>query len=79
MDSDNRDNFSKRNFENLVYYYSKELRKILLGISVSDVLSNSERATLLRSGVIFKSGSGSRVHWMVSRKALNYLEKMKCS
>jgi len=47
---ENRDSYNERNFENLVNYYEKELKRILQGVSVSKTLSNSERGTLLRSG-----------------------------
>ena len=77
MSIEDSDNFSVRNFENLVIYYGKELRHILQGVSVSKILSISERGTLLRSGVLIKSGSGTRIQWMVSKQALDFLLKME--
>ena len=75
--SENRESYKKRNFENLVNYYGKEIRRILEGESVSQILSNSERGTLLRSGVLIKRGSGIHVQWMVSKQAIDLLSKKK--
>jgi hypothetical protein len=75
LKSENRDNYKERNFENLVYYYGKELKRILQGVSVSKILSNSERGTLLRSGVLIRKGRGTYVQWMVSKQALDLLSK----
>jgi len=44
LKSENRDSYNERNFENLVDHYEKELRRILRGVSVSKILSKSERA-----------------------------------
>jgi len=72
---ENRDGYSERNFENLVNHYGKELRRILRGVSVSKILSNSERARLLRSGVLIRKGRGAHVQWTVSEQALDLLSK----
>lgn len=77
LNSNYSDSFSERNFENLVIYYGNELKDILKGVSVSKILSNSERGTLLRSGVLIKRGSGTRIQWMVSKQALDFLKKME--
>jgi hypothetical protein len=73
LKSENRDSYNERNFENLVNYYEKELKRILQGVSVSKILSNSERGTLLRSGVLIRRGRGTHVQWIVSKKALDLL------
>ena len=75
MKSENRDSYNERNFENLVNHYEKELRRILRGVTVSKILSNSERRTLLRSGVLNRIGRGTHVQWMVSKQALDLLSK----
>ena len=75
LKSENRDSYNERNFENLVKYYGKELNRILQGVSVSKILSNSERGTLLRSGVLVRRGRGTHVQWMVSKQALDLLSK----
>ena len=77
LKSENRDSYNERNFENLVNHYEKELRRILRGGSVSKILSKSERARLLRSGVLIRKGRGTYVQWMVSKKALDILFKKK--
>lgn len=80
LKSENRDSYNERNFENLVNYYEKELRRILRGVSVSKILSNSERGILLRSGVLIRRGRGTHVQWMVSKQALDVLfNKMEIS
>ena len=73
--SENRDSYNERNFENLVNYYEKELRRILRGVSVSKILSKSERGKLLRSGVLIRKGRGTHVQWMVSKRALDIILK----
>jgi len=73
MSIEDSDNFSLRNFENLVIYYGKELEQINQGVSVSKILSNSERGTLLRTGVLIRKGRGTYVQWMVSKQALDLL------
>ena len=75
LKSENRDSYSERNFENLVNHYGKELRRILRGVSVSKILSNSERGRLLRSGVLIRKGRGTHVQWTVSKQALDLLSK----
>ena len=75
LKSENRDSYDERNFENLVNYYGKELKRILQGVSVSQILSNSERGTLLRSGVLIRRGRGTHVQWIVSKQALDLLSK----
>ena len=75
LKSENRDSHSERNFENLVNYYGKELKRILQGVSASKILSNSEKARLLRSGVLIRKGRGTYVQWMVSKQALDLLSK----
>ena len=75
LGSENRDNYNERNFENLVIHYEKELRRILRGVSVSRILSKSERGKLLRSGVLIRKGRGTHVQWMVSKQALDILFK----
>ena len=75
MDSENHDSYNERNFENLVIYYGKEIKCILQGVSVSKILSNSERGTLLRSGVLIRKGRGTHVQWIVSKQALDLLSK----
>ena len=75
LKSKNRDSYNERNFENLVNYYGKELKRILQGVSVSKILSKSERGTLLRSGVLIRRGRGPHVQWMVSKQALDLLYK----
>lgn len=75
LKSEDRDSYSERNFENLVNHYGKELRRILRGVSVSKILSNSERARLLRSGILIRKGRGTYVQWMVSKQALDLLSK----
>ena len=75
LKSENSDSYDERNFENLVNYYGKELKRILQGVSVSQILSNSERGTLLRSGVLIRRGRGPHVQWMVSKQALDLLSK----
>ena len=75
MESENDVSYNEQNFENLVNYYEKELRRILQGVSVSKILSLSERRTLLRSGVLIRKGRGTSVQWMVSSKALDILIK----
>jgi hypothetical protein len=77
MSIEDSDNYSVRNFENLVIYYGKEIKQINQGVSVSKILSISERGTLLRSGVLLKSGSGTRIQWRVSKRALDFLLKME--
>ena len=67
--------YNERNFENLVNYYEKEINRILQGVSVSKILSNSERGTLIRSGILIKRGSGTRIQWTVSKQALDLLSK----
>jgi hypothetical protein len=69
--------YNERNFENLVNYYEKEIKRILQGVSVSKILSNSERGTLLRSGILIRKGRGTYVQWTVSKQALNLLSKME--
>ena len=73
MDSENHDSYNERNFENLVNYYGKEIKSILQGVSVSKILSNSERGTLVRSGVLIRKGRGTHVQWIVSKQALDLL------
>jgi hypothetical protein len=73
--SENRDSYNERNFENLVIHYEKELRSILRGVSVSKILSKSERARLLRSGILIRKGRGTHVQWMVSKQALDIILK----
>ena len=73
--SENQDSYTERNFENLVIYYENELKRILQGTSVSKILSNSERGTLLRTGVLIRKGRGTYVQWMVSKQALDLLLK----
>jgi hypothetical protein len=73
LKSENRDGYSERNFENLVNYYETELKRIHEGEPVSKILSNSERSTLLRSGILLKRGSGTRTEWTVSKQALDLL------
>lgn len=75
LKSGNRDIYNERNFENLVNYYEQELKRILQGVSISKILSNSERGTLLRSGVLIRKGRGTHVQWMVSKQALDILSK----
>ena len=75
LKSEDRDSYSERNFENLVNHYGKELRRILRGVSASKILSNSERARLLRSGILIRKGRGTYVQWMVSKQALDLLSK----
>ena len=75
MKSGNRDIYNERNFENLVNYYEQELKRILQGVSVSKILSNSERGTLLRSGVLIRKGRGTHVQWIVSKQALDLLSE----
>jgi hypothetical protein len=75
LKSENLDSYDERNFENLVNYYGKELKRIIQGVSVSKVLSNSERGTLLRSGIIIRTGRGTHVQYMVSKQALDILSK----
>ena len=75
LKSENRDSYNERNFENLVNHYETELRRILRGVTVSKLLSNSERRTLLRSGVLIRKGRGTHVQWMVSKQALDILYK----
>ena len=75
MKPENRDSYSEINFENLVNHYGKELRRILRGVSVSKILSNSERARLLRSGVLVRKGRGTHVQWTVSKQALDLLSE----
>ena len=77
LKSENRDGYNERNFENLVIHYEKELRRILRGVSVSKILSKSERGTLLRTGVLIRKGRGTHVQWMVSKQALDLLFKKK--
>jgi hypothetical protein len=77
MKSENHNSYDERNFENLVYIYEKELRRILQGVSVSKILSNRERGSLLRSGVIIRRGRGTHVQYEVSKKALDSLLKME--
>ena len=77
LKSENLDSYNERNFENLVNYYEKELRRILRGISVSKILSKSERGKLLRAGVLIREGRGTSVQWMVSKEALDILIKKK--
>ena len=69
--------YNERNFENLVNYYEKEIKRILQGVAVSKILSNSERGTLLRSGILIRKGRGTYVQWTVSKQALNLLSKME--
>jgi hypothetical protein len=73
--SENRDSYNERNFENLVIHYEKELRSILRGVSVSKILSKSERGKLLRSGILIRKGRGTHVQWMVSKQALDIILK----
>jgi hypothetical protein len=73
LKSENRDGHSKRNFENLVNYYEKELKRIHEGESVSKLLNGSERGTLLRSGILSKRGSGVHLEWEISKEALDLL------
>ena len=75
LKSENRDSYNEQNFDNLVNYYEKELRRILRGVSVSKILSKSERGTLLRYGVLIRKGRGLHVQWMVSKQALDILFK----
>ena len=75
LKSEDRDSHNERNFENLVNYYGKELKRIFQGVSVSKILSNSERARLLRSGALIRKGRGTHVQWMVSKQALDILSK----
>ena len=75
LESENRDSYNEQNFENLVNYYGKELRRILRGVSVSKILSNSERGTLLRSGVLIRKGRGTHVQWIVSKQAIDILSE----
>ena len=78
LKSENRDSYNERNFENLVIHYEKELRRILRGVSVSKILSKSERGKLLSSGVIIRKGRGTHVQWVVSKQAIDILlKKMK--
>jgi hypothetical protein len=73
LKSENRNEYSKRNFENLVSYYEKEIKRIHKGDPISKTLSNSERGTLLRSAILIKKGSGTHIEWRVSEQALNLL------
>ena len=75
MKSENLYGYDERNFENLVNFYGKELKRILQGVSVSKILSNSERGTLLRSGILIRRGRGTHVQWMVSKQALDLLSE----
>ena len=77
MKSENRDRYSKRNFENLVEYYEKEIMSIHKGESVSETLTKSERGTLLRSGILLRKGSGTRIEWKISKRALDLLSIYK--
>ena len=69
--------YNERNFENLVNYYEKEIKRILQDVSVSNILNNSERGRLLRSGILIRKGRGTYVQWIVSKQALNLLSKME--
>ena len=75
LKSENLYGYDERNFENLVNFYGKELKRILQGVSVSKILSNSERGTLLRSGILIRRGRGTHVQWMVSKQALDLLSE----
>ena len=75
LESENRDSYNEQNFENLINYYEKELKRILQGASVSKILSNSERGKLLRSGILIRKGRGTHVQWMVSKQALDIIFK----
>jgi len=75
LKSENRDSYNERNFENLINYYGKELKRIPQGVSVSKILSNSERGTLLRSGVLIRRGRGTHVQYMIFKQALDLLSK----
>jgi hypothetical protein len=77
LKSENLESFNERNFENVVYHYEKEIRRILRGLSVYKVLSKTERGILLRSGVLTRKGRGTNTKWTVSKKALDTLLKME--
>ena len=67
-------NLEKRSFENLVYFYEAELRRILRGKRATSLFSTSRRAGLVKRGVL---GSLRGKGPFVTDRAMQVLEDMR--
>ena len=52
--------YEKKNFENMIHFYSKQLRRIMRGSSAYYVLSARERRSLMDAGILHLSQDGKR-------------------
>jgi hypothetical protein len=53
--------YEKKNFENMILFYSKQLRRIMRGSSAYYVLSARERRNLLGAGILQISYDGKKI------------------
>ena len=67
------DSLEKQNQANLIFYYEKELKKILNGAYIHDIFSLSESRHLRNNGIL----EYRHPDWFVSKKTKEFLNKWK--